>query len=218
MLSFKDMINGRRSNKPATNKKQKNVPKVVKKPEPVKKQESTEKIVYKTVKEIQEVPVEKIVEVEKVVEKVVEVPESTTLDSLPFVIGTQVELVHNLNKKNKQIGVVVGYNHETRKCEIQLDGARLKTKIKKEKLGFVSDEDLTKLSKPTYRINTNKKPIIQNNLNENKLLKKKKKEEKKEENNSTIIIKKKKSNKEKIIQKTNKDVPIKQNKRTLLLT
>ena len=213
MLSFKDMINSSR-NKPATNKKQKNVPKVVKKPEPVKKQEPTEKIVYKTVKEIQEVPVEKIVEVEKVVEKVVEVPESTTLDTLPFVIGSQVELVHNLDKKNKQIGLVVGYNHETRRCEIQLDGAILKTKIKKEKLGFVSDKDLKKSSKPTYTINTNKKPIIQNNLNENKLLKKKKKEE----NNSTIIIKKKKSNKEKIIQKTNKDVPIKQNKRTLLLT
>ena len=118
MLSFKDMIKGRKTKTSVKSKKQKNVPKVV------KKQEPTEKIIYKTVKEIQEVPVE----------KVVEVPETTTLDSLPFVIGSQVELVHNLNKKNKQIGVVLGYNHETRRCEIQLDGAALKKKNKKKKL------------------------------------------------------------------------------------
>ena len=80
---------------------------------------------------------------------------------------------------------------------------------KKKKLGVVSNEDLIKLSKPS---NPNKPKIIQNNLNENRLLKKK------QENNSTIIIKKKKSNKKKIIQKTNKDVPIKQNKTTFLLT
>lgn len=181
MLSFKDMIKGRKTKTSVKSKKQKNVPKVV------KKQEPTEKIIYKTVKEIQEVPVE------KVVEKVVEVPETTTLDSLPFVIGSQVELVHNLNKKNKQIGVVLGYNHETRRCEIQLDGAALKKKNKKKKLGVISD---------------NKKTIIQNNLNENRLLKIKNKEV----NNSTTIIKKKTDKKTK-----NKNVRVKQNKKNFLL-
>ena len=121
---------------------------------------------------------------------------------MPFVIGTQVELVHNLNKKNKQIGVVVGYNHKTRRCEIQLDGAKLKTNIKKKKkLGIISEENIIKVSNP------NKQTIIKNNLNESRLLNKKQ-----EENNSTTIIKKKTDKKTK-----NKIVPVKQNKKNFLL-
>ena len=98
MLYFKDIINGRRRNQPTTNKK--NGSKVIKKPESVKKQEP--------------------------VKKVVKVPNSTSLDLLPHVIGSKVELIDNLNKKNNKNGVVVGYNHETIRYEIQLYNQILK--------------------------------------------------------------------------------------------